>query len=118
MIQAKELRIGNLVYIFHNRDVTVKNILNEYINIEESIDIFSYHELKPIPITEEWLLKFGFEKETDVCGFKWSKGNFYILQFGKNAFYCDYSLVFAVDHIHQLQNLYFALTQKELTINN
>lgn len=108
MITKYELRIGNYLES-DGRDMI---ITGHYLsNAERGMKIDN-----PIPINEEWLLAFGFEKHIDTSGYKWCIGNFYIMQFGKNAFYCDYSLVFSVDFVHQLQNLYFALTQKELEL--
>ena len=56
MIDAKELRIGNL--IDSRIGITTLNIhqLEEILNFTD-IDL----GYKPIPLTEEWLLKFGFE---------------------------------------------------------
>jgi len=114
VMKANELRIGNWVYCNHS--------LMRVNKIEDTIFgiIGGGTELKiyqPIPLTEEWLLKFGFLK---VAGL-WSYNN------GNQEF------VFNEDHIsviiegqwmslnhiknvHQLQNLYFALTGEELTI--
>jgi hypothetical protein len=71
-------------------------------------------DVKPIPLTEEWLLKFGFEY-SDLNGDSglWKIPPFQI--YGKyNQFLYDYRL--DVNYVHQLQNLYFALTGEELTI--
>ncbi len=87
---------------------------------------------KPIPLTEEWLLKFGFEKEvydSDIYN-----GVEYNLELnGLILNYCDdFSLTIHLErkdfgflpdlnlfkNVHQIQNLYFALTGKELTIKN
>lgn len=113
MIDAKELRIGNL-FITNDNMRTLTPLTSRIIDTGFNHPSYLNEGFEPIPITVEWLLKFGFEKQTDVCGFKWYKGNFYILEVAKNSFYCDYCLVFAIDYIHQLQNLYYALTQKEL----
>jgi hypothetical protein len=69
-------------------------------------------DVKPIPLTEEWLLKFGFEY-SDLNGDSglWKIPPFQI--YGKyNQFIYDYRL--DVNYVHQLQNLYFALTYEEL----
>jgi hypothetical protein len=69
-------------------------------------------DVKPIPLTEEWLLKFGFEY-SDLNGDSglWKIPPFQI--YGKyNQFLYDYRL--DVNYVHQLQNLYFALTYEEL----
>ena len=62
-MEAKELRIGNYVYLPINN--------NEYFQIEQgdfcsnNIADYSVAEFcQPIPLTEEWLLKFGAEKVT------------------------------------------------------
>jgi hypothetical protein len=56
-MKEKEFRIGNLVY--GKKIETVRGIIDAYawFNDEANLHI----ELcKPIPLTEEWLLKFGF----------------------------------------------------------
>lgn len=65
-----------------------------------------------IPITEEWLLKFGFKKDG---GFNWIIAGHRIYVPTTNIFVCDKNGV-VLKHVHQLQNLYHALTGKELTI--
>ena len=72
-----------------------------------------YYDLSPIPLTEEWLLKFGFEWKIQHQGFY--NGRFKIDEKYKEG----YRLYFGgekidVKHVHQLQNLYFALTGEEL----
>ena len=65
---------------------------------------------EPIPLTEEWLLGFGF-KRTDTVGFLSNRkmglfkgrGRWRVLHHNT-----------AVRYVHQLQNLYFALTGEEL----
>ena len=71
--------------------------------------------LQPIPLTEEWLIKFGFIKHP--------KFEEVFLIINKIGLYVDSSIRLACDeyeiqieHVHQLQNLYFALTSEELTI--
>ena len=72
---------------------------------------------EPMPITEEWLLKFGFENWDKN---KWVDSNS-VLTISKNDdnFLClinqrDVDILY----VHQLQNLYFALTGKELTLKD
>jgi hypothetical protein len=96
------------------------------------IDDFNFREdfFIPIPLTEEWLLKFGFKKDLDgsfVFGLlsmfkdKRLKQNVYIytestqsLSDGQWVVINDLKL----QYVHQLQNLYFALTGEELTTYN
>lgn len=114
-MEAKELRIGNLVLSpYDNANIEVNGT-----------DIFMlenkhHREVKfqPIPLTEEWLLKFGFKR------FPWGlvKGNILFKDNLKNP--CEELILeigngfrVTIKYVHQLQNLYFALTGKELTLN-
>ena len=105
MIKATELRIGNLL------EARIKKYNNsEHISITASglMDIFSngeksFTEYNPIILTEDWLIglklpiEFGIGK--DIGGiFYWINGAKKYLKY-----------------VHQLQNLYFALTGEELT---
>ena len=114
-MKQTELRIGN--YVMNDRIVnTVTSIGKRSIGqiTTQGNDILSRTELiKPIPITEEWLIKFGFEKRTPD-GYYFDKGRMSINL--PDVYYkINFTLV-KIYYIHQLQNLYFALTNKELTI--
>ena len=122
-ITASELRIGN--YVFDgNRELTqVKSIIEGAINYELDYgNLWANQEcyfenLNPIPITEEWLLKFGFEK-CEYLKNTWDNGSI-IISLKYDIFY--YELLNGtvdIKYIHQLQNLYFALTGKELIYGN
>ena len=82
-----------------------------------------YCELKyinPVPITEEWLVKFGFKKDkyynTEFAEYRTSyEKDLFVLK--ENFEYLNYTnLKCKLEFVHQLQNLYFALTQTELQI--
>lgn len=115
MIQANELRIGNLIY-YDNRVFEIDTLAKEIptLNtIEFGIGVVNWNDLKPIPITEEWLLKLGFrESESNL-----RKGNI-IIRFGENdrliITLIDQIVLPKIQYIHQLQNLYFAIYQNEL----
>jgi len=78
--------------------------------------------LKPIKLSEEHLLKFGFkdvssslEKLFEKENFKWHSSTDEVvveLDNGMNGF----DLWTNCKYVHQLQNLYFALTGTELEI--
>ena len=55
MIESKELRIGNWVELENHVCALNKTTF-------KAILLGNYKSLNPIPITEEWLLKFGFRK--------------------------------------------------------
>jgi hypothetical protein len=125
-MNAKELRIGNLIYVDGNlRHVcgtSYKNIQHNY-HPQNSVYSENYeNECNPIPITEEWLSKFEIynlntlnfkmgdlfydleNKELGICGIE----------------SCTSEMIFYAkcEYVHQLQNLYFALTEQELTIKD
>ncbi len=130
-MEAKELRIGNIVS-YNNKAIKVNNILDFAINMtfhsisgdrDEEILI---EEIEPIPLTEEILLKIGFEKSFNVgCSEKdhnvyyWSgKISLTIdLELSSGNYNYDSTPVDGAEplkYVHQLQNLYHALTGEEL----
>jgi hypothetical protein len=107
---AQELRIGNL---FDNNgivDVITPNEIEALFESEDRIWI------KPIPLTEEWLVKFEFE-DKGVNGFTHKVE--YLFDFDKNLSHCwDGAYTDSpCKYVHQLQNLFFVLTGQELTLN-
>ena len=141
MINSNEVRRGSLVQ-YDNRIFEIDTISEEYptLNTEEfGIGVVDWNNIEGIPLTEEWLLKFGFEQNVDGEFFFCLKENGSgILKI--NAIYddndgrinvclslddksnedcfafwiCD---IEKVTNVHTLQNLYFALTGTELTYN-
>tara|TARA_R110002167_G_scaffold4954_2_gene23136 strand:+ start:605 stop:955 length:351 start_codon:yes stop_codon:yes gene_type:complete len=115
-MEAKELRIGN--YVYSNKFVIKSYGVDGFINILKNIDNFT-----PIPLTEEWLLKFGFEENCNnnyqisynqVCGLSITISDY-------KSWFCNLSSTTFYElsnckHVHQLQNLYFTLTNEELII--
>lgn len=121
-MRAIELKLGNYI--------TSNGILCRVISIDrngviaESVKFRGERftaNIEPIPLTEKWLVKFGFEK-TDEYDAKHE-----VL---KLRGFADYSLKhklleivgqypwynIKIEHVHELQNLYFALTGNELKL--
>lgn len=98
-----------------------------------------YHLLgcTPIPLNTNWLEKFGFEKNKDK---RWMRGKsryaifyseyyatgednsmwrieYHDTDYGRNEYKDCNQWGDRIKYVHQLQNLYFALTGEELTIN-
>ena len=118
MINANELRIGNVV-----SDINASISYYAKVKRLEANRCYygafhsQYNDLTPIPITKEWLLKLGFrESESNL-----RKGNI-IIRFGENdrliITLIDQIVLPKIQYIHQLQNLYFALTQTELELKS
>jgi hypothetical protein len=130
-LSPNELRIGNLVhFIFTNETVEIlginahesnnKSIYNTISFRSFNLYCESFETIKPIPLTEEWLLNLGFPLKgfyrlqvtyfLELC---WNPHDKTLnLQTKKNGFTEDSK----VKYVHELQNLYFALTGKELTL--
>ena len=116
-MKASELRIGNLIFTHKEEIIVVKGIDTEgLILFKEDQNIFDF-KCKPIPLTEEWLLKFGFKKDlgndlyldsTSTSFFIWQNNRVELLDDKNNICisHCEY--------VHQLQNLFFALSGEEL----
>ena len=114
-MKTNELRIGNLVnYLGNTTKVNSISGTDKFYIATYSSGIFHESNFEPIPLTEEWLLKFGFEQRE----FSFDKGSFFLSKrTGKDGFlYQAHTNRFQVKHVHQLQNLYFALTNQELTL--
>jgi hypothetical protein len=110
MIQANELRLDNYIYKLGN----VIQVENETFRNVSSM-LFPY---EPIPITVEWLLRFGaapFFMNGLQTHFRIG---LHMIRFDGDDFYLELGKGMNIEltHIHQLQNLYFALTQTELTL--
>lgn len=111
-MKTTELRIGN--YIMANgKQINVGHIQDNFYGILINGNGVDTEIYAPIPLNEEWLLKFGFTEEV---------GNvfhvddwFFVLKKLKGNFIFPAFWHVKIRYVHQLQNLYFALTGKELT---
>ncbi|MEJ2884352.1 hypothetical protein [Pedobacter sp. GR22-6] len=131
-MESKELRLGNIVNFLSGRSW----LQGQVTNIGKSdcvIDTYSVKaaDIQGIAITEEWLLKFGFIEMEDTVpeGFPtFSPLNFtgkFRLYYSEtnHKFNLDVmnfmegdlvERVLAINHVHQVQNLFFALTGEDL----
>ena len=124
-VQSKDLRIGNLVFSKETQENQIINgIDSEYVYLDcITFDYQTLEDIEPIPLTEEWLLKMGFEEwagigykaPTNTAYWHFSIGLDFIptIWTGNTITTDGYR---GCKYVHQLQNLFFALTQKELTI--
>jgi hypothetical protein len=112
---ANEIRIGNLVK--SKLLGTEHKVLGVYKNkiwtdLQESWS--DIEDFEPIPITEERLLRFGFENKE----FSFDKGSFFLMKrkSKKEYLYQAHTNRFQVKYVHQLQNLFYSLKNQELCI--
>jgi hypothetical protein len=116
-MKANELRIGNLVF-YGTIDLNNGNQIEEIISVcgndiklQESKNVF-----EPIPLTEEWPSKFGFEKSMGSLAYR--KGDFAILIWEDKSVTIEFKniAIAVINFVHEFQNIYFALKHKEITI--
>lgn len=125
-MKANELRLGNYVYDGKKELGKIGAVHKDRLTVEIPNDNtiflgrYKIEYAKPIPLTEEFLLKFGFDKVADDCWMISKSGQATYIDLIQGEFYyylevnTETSII--VKHVHQLQNLYFALTGQELTI--
>lgn len=111
-MKSSDLRIGN--YVLANGKITkVIDVLESGINQMRYDVEYDLEDLEPIELTEEILLKCGFEKEILEPKHYCIKGM--CIWKCNDMFLCDKNGVH-IKYLHQLQNLYFALTNEELNL--
>lgn len=138
-METKDLRIGNLVYrITEDFDnLKIKKVIewtdSIWGRISECLEYYEWFE--PIPLTEEWLVKFGFHpnpkntmpniqmpyyvKKGVMLFYNESDKTNFLAGFGEMRSGKYYAVSFRwINHIHELQNLYFALTGEELKLSD
>lgn len=137
-MEAKDIRIGNIVKLVNwggiNAIVTEIGSHNgePYIRCKDIYNgIYLHHEgmdlVQGVPLSENWFIRFGFQKEV----LSDESGHYYTLELNENK-YCDlcisngdkngfvevtlfpYEEWFRYRYVHELQNLFAALTGKEL----
>jgi hypothetical protein len=112
-MKASELRLGNLILFRDNLICLDSN----YELFKSLVDISRNDKrYKPIPLSEEWLLKFGFETN-DVRYWQISSFRLHINRYGEWIFKVV-TFEQEIKYVHSLQNLYFSLTGEELTLKN
>ena len=118
-MKIQDLRIGNYYQYAGNSGIIyarVKGIKQNEFGFFSDLDGVNFGICKPIPITEEWLLKFGFLKKNATPSITRYFLNNFCIEFDpqdKFRFYYN-GIYIEIHHVHQLQNLYFALTNNEL----
>jgi hypothetical protein len=145
-MEIKELKIGNCLHYKNTNDIAIVELIHKkHFDCRDEYGSFTPNgNYQPIPLTEEWLLKFGFKKHGayefyfDILNYETS--NFFDEHIEKTNLqfyiYNEHKIEVKIDidatnvegefegktlflkhiqYVHQLQNLYFALTNEELT---
>jgi hypothetical protein len=129
-MKASDLRVGNWVSK-HGEYYQITSATIVSLERGES-------DAEPIPLTEEWLLKFGFEfinYDTDIdeengdfiykeyrkklygVGYTYDivSSPYAVYQFQIDFKWCEKGVAADLKYVHQLQNLYWCLRGEELT---
>jgi hypothetical protein len=122
-MKRTELRIGNLVErngkIHEVSSIHADDTIGIFVKDKNgSVGFFYLRVINPIPLTEEILLiNCRFKKSPHDIRFKTL--NSIKLKTTEKGFKFNYgeSIIY-IKYVHQLQNLYFALTGEELIIKN
>jgi hypothetical protein len=140
-VKSNEIRIGNWISdrglkewqidhwetinkVASKANATMCNgILMETHPLTEYVDF-----LKPIAINENWLKKLGFKKESsewklfpcaEVQIIVFNEKNYNGVMFYTRTIHTEYTPIYCgsqINYVHQLQNLYYALTGTELSV--
>lgn len=129
MIKASELRLGNIVWESNSftpgaedyNEIVIASINDIDKVIRDDLgNGYSYDSLYPIPLTPEWLERCGFKRDPDTNNYDiptYSFGGLIMRKENKIwRFIYKEKRLRTINYLHQLQNLYFALTGEELTI--
>jgi hypothetical protein len=129
MIKANELRLGNWVHFTNSLGTEMNfqiNVFHLAYMVEADPDYVQHGygikyiegSIKGIALTPEILEKSGFVNEESDRG--WTFLGFALIEDTDGLFWLNEEVYFSITpclHLHQLQNLYFALTGQELSVN-
>jgi hypothetical protein len=128
MVKLTDLKEGDIVRVeeegIEREGVVVRISREEHMAcIHNGIQEFWYplEQIAPIPLTEEQLLKLGFEKETTTDGVKYKKGPFRVLVHDPGN-YTNLEVWYREDrrhfdhpiYVHELQNHHLQMTKVPL----
>lgn len=131
MIKQNELRLGNWAKWPNEKEPNeVQWEMGHWLGVSEG----NYQMPEPIPLTEDWLLRAGFEKSETYdfgCSLKvplYKKFDFSIMLSEKKYYYTikvwdggcgqENEPIKEIEFLHQLQNLFYCLSGEELTFKN
>jgi hypothetical protein len=123
-MKSNELRIGNLYYylVQDSLDDRERWIEPSIIDVHDLLYLDTFPDdpdFHPMPITEELLIGFGFERISNpnmTATWKWVKNseNWFIQSMDNPAqFYLNRTSI-KINYAHQIQNLYHSITGEEL----
>lgn len=129
-LEPQDLRYGNLIE-FDGKIFTVKEIGRYIVTANRGkgdVD-FTYNEINPVPLTEDWLLRAGFNKEykKGYIGIDAGNSDFVLTEpFKMGEWQEFYTFQFEAGNVpkfksfknlNELQNFFYCSYNEELEIN-
>ena len=126
-LKASELRIGNIIWAIHEESESIVTVDADWLKIQVEYEIDRYADqfargwwFGPTPLTAALLFKLSKSQRHFHDGVViYEFGIFEFWQQGENIWlHREFKewLPLRIDFVHQLQNLYFVLTNTELTL--
>lgn len=125
-LDPRELRIGNLVNqgpLYGEMMVSGYELYQYSVYKNGGSTAEYYKDWQPIPLTEEWLIKAGFQKYGGGERPIYRLGKYVVYNDGKVTIEYDsgpsgggYDVFTEINTVHQFQNLYYILEGEELTL--
>lgn len=126
-MKAQELRIGNLVQDRKGNICKVEALEKD--DIKAYAGALTSLPLEPIPLTKEWLERFGFnyrlgnngnlpcyKKQFNSKNITIARWKIHDIDLVDYQIWIDTLDITKINYVHQIQNLYFSLTGKELEL--
>lgn len=130
LLTAKDLRIGNYINYECTTHVVAEihreKIIHYWINSGHDGYVTNYKQILSIPLTEKEVIRLGFNEDFDlikgVDGYYDDNGYCVILDLDNEVWFCQNNngtifKIATIDFVHELQNIYFYITKKELKYN-
>lgn len=122
-MKTTDFRIGNIITDENGFEMYVVGIGEDWLTADfegNQGDVWEFdfkHSFpKPVEITEEILLKYGFVKDTETS-YRWYLGEYFTYDLDDGGFrYKEAWVRLLVNYLHELQNIYFVLTNKNLEV--
>lgn len=119
-MKATDLRIGNWVKskLHDGLETEVFSVYHQSVKLGANpLALYKQDEIEQIPLTEEWLVKFGFDKVG--THFIYDRFSLHYMPAYKFWYVNDLDSGFyitKVEFVHEIQNVVFTLNSHELTI--
>ena len=112
-MKIEEFRVGNLVeYSRNEKIVKIKGFSygGLHVTSEDEMIWKEIESFNSIPLTRNWLISAGFVRQGETM---YNKKDLFIIYVPEMI---HYKTETKIKYVHQLQNLYFAITGEELKL--